>query len=406
MVVRRQVAKIRSQCGVRVVPGRSARSHSGRGDPSACRRPDEARRPRAVDGRSSHASPAFTRSSSARSVVRVVHATPRYSHSTIMATRAPDLAAAAAVLLPCAAWQISPRRADRSGDARTDGRRRRVGRRPHHPRSDRRDDRLRQDRSRHRAHRGGAARRRPDAADRPEGRPHQPLPHLPRAAPPPTSSRGSTTAQAQGGRRVVREFAAAAGADVDRRPGRLGLGPADIAALRRRGLHDLHPGSQSGVPLNIVGSLQVAGGHRRRRGRRRRDRGLRQGLLGLVGIDADPLSSREHILLSNLIPTSGRRGAPRPADAGRHGPDAADPQARRVRPRRVLPAERPHGARDAAERAARLAVVRRVDERPPARHRHHAATPPTAGRGARSSPPRTWATRSASSSPRSCCRSS
>ena len=43
--------------------------------------------------------------------------------------------------------------------------------------------------------------------------------------------------------------------------------------------------------------------------------------------------------------------------------DAADPQARRVRARRVLPAEGPHRVRDAAQRPARLAVVRGVGER-------------------------------------------
>jgi hypothetical protein len=34
------------------------------------------------------------------------------------------------------------------------------------------------------------------------------------------------------------------------------------------------------------------------------------GLLGLVGIDADPLASREHILLSNLIHHSWSEGRP------------------------------------------------------------------------------------------------
>ena len=33
------------------------------------------------------------------------------------------------------------------------------------------------------------------------------------------------------------------------------------------------------------------------------------GLLGLVGIEADPLSSREHILLANLIETAVARRA-------------------------------------------------------------------------------------------------
>jgi hypothetical protein len=60
------------------------------------------------------------------------------------------------------------------------------------------------------------------------------------------------------------------------------------------------PGSRSGVPIDVVGSLQAPATD---------DEeivadeigGFVSGLLGLVGIDADPLSSREHILLSNLI---------------------------------------------------------------------------------------------------------
>jgi hypothetical protein len=61
------------------------------------------------------------------------------------------------------------------------------------------------------------------------------------------------------------------------------------------------PGSRAGVPVNIVGSLQapevaadaeIVGDE---------IEGYVSGLLALVGVEADPLSSREHILLSNLI---------------------------------------------------------------------------------------------------------
>ena len=62
------------------------------------------------------------------------------------------------------------------------------------------------------------------------------------------------------------------------------------------------------MPVNIVGSLQVPG-DRRRRDRRRRDRRVRvRACSALVGIDADPLSSREHILLANLIQHSWSQG--------------------------------------------------------------------------------------------------
>ncbi len=61
------------------------------------------------------------------------------------------------------------------------------------------------------------------------------------------------------------------------------------------------PGSQSGVPVNIVGSLQVPEDISDAEVVGDEIEGYVSGLLGLVGVQADPLSSREHILLSNLI---------------------------------------------------------------------------------------------------------
>ena len=61
------------------------------------------------------------------------------------------------------------------------------------------------------------------------------------------------------------------------------------------------PGSRSGVPVDIVGSLQAPGDQSDAEVVADEIEGYVSGLLGLVGIDADPLSSREHILLSNLI---------------------------------------------------------------------------------------------------------
>jgi hypothetical protein len=68
------------------------------------------------------------------------------------------------------------------------------------------------------------------------------------------------------------------------------------------------PGSRSGVPVNIVGSLQVPDDMGDAEIVGDEIEGYVSGLLGLVGIDADPLSSREHILLSNLIDHSWREG--------------------------------------------------------------------------------------------------
>mgnify|MGYP005811813049 CR=1 FL=1 len=68
------------------------------------------------------------------------------------------------------------------------------------------------------------------------------------------------------------------------------------------------PGSQSGVPLNIVGSLQVPDDMNDAESVADEIEGYVTGLLGLVGIAADPLASREHILLSNLIQHSWSQG--------------------------------------------------------------------------------------------------
>jgi hypothetical protein len=81
-----------------------------------------------------------------------------------------------------------------------------------------------------------------------------------------------------------------------------GLGSENIATLRAATDYTIYtPGSQSGVPINIVGSLQapVEMGDAEVVGDE--IEGYVSGLLGLVGMEADPLSSREHILLSNLI---------------------------------------------------------------------------------------------------------
>ena len=81
-----------------------------------------------------------------------------------------------------------------------------------------------------------------------------------------------------------------------------GLTAQDIAGLRAGTDFTVYtPGSQSGVPVNIVGSLQVPADTADAEVVGDEIEGYVSGLLGLVGIEADPLSSREHILLSNLI---------------------------------------------------------------------------------------------------------
>ena len=62
------------------------------------------------------------------------------------------------------------------------------------------------------------------------------------------------------------------------------------------------------MPVNIVGSLQAPADTSDVETMRDEIDGYVSGLLGLVGIEADPLSSREHILLANLIETSWAAG--------------------------------------------------------------------------------------------------
>ena len=70
------------------------------------------------------------------------------------------------------------------------------------------------------------------------------------------------------------------------------------------------PGSDSGVPLDIVGSLAAPDIDWSTDAETARDEieGFVSSLLVLAGITADPISSREHILLSNLIETSWQAG--------------------------------------------------------------------------------------------------
>ena len=81
-----------------------------------------------------------------------------------------------------------------------------------------------------------------------------------------------------------------------------GITPDRIATLREKATFTIYtPGSNAGVGLDIIGSLQAPGAGADPEIVGDEIEGFVSGLLGLVDIDADPLSSREHILLSNLI---------------------------------------------------------------------------------------------------------
>ncbi len=84
-----------------------------------------------------------------------------------------------------------------------------------------------------------------------------------------------------------------------------------ISELRDKADFSIYtPGSEAGLPVNIVGSLAHPELSWDTEAETLRDeiQGFVSGLLGLLGIDADPISSREHILLSNLIEHAWRQG--------------------------------------------------------------------------------------------------
>ena len=90
-----------------------------------------------------------------------------------------------------------------------------------------------------------------------------------------------------------------------------GLGSPELAALHESAPVSIYtPGSSAGRSLNVLGSLRAPGGDFDAAAEQLHDEieGFVSGLLGLIGVAADPLSSREHILLSNLIEKSWRAG--------------------------------------------------------------------------------------------------
>jgi hypothetical protein len=89
------------------------------------------------------------------------------------------------------------------------------------------------------------------------------------------------------------------------------LGAADIAALKKGHEAVIYtPGSRSGVALNVMASLEAPKVAFEAAEEDLRDEiaGIVAGLLGLVNIDADPLQSRESILLSTLIESAWKKG--------------------------------------------------------------------------------------------------
>jgi hypothetical protein len=90
-----------------------------------------------------------------------------------------------------------------------------------------------------------------------------------------------------------------------------GIGPDRIGRLRASAEFTIYtPGSGAGVPLNLLGSLRAPGPDWDRHGEATRQEieGFVSSLLTIADLDADPLTSPAHILLSNVIEHAWREG--------------------------------------------------------------------------------------------------
>jgi len=80
-----------------------------------------------------------------------------------------------------------------------------------------------------------------------------------------------------------------------------GISPSRIESLRSNVDFTIYtPGSNAGIPLNVIGSLN-APANADPETLQDEIEGLTSSLLAMVGITGDPLSSREHILVSNIV---------------------------------------------------------------------------------------------------------
>ena len=241
----------------------------------------------------------------------------------------------------------------------------------------------------------------------PKGDLAEPAAHVPRAAPedfPPWINEDDARKKGLDARRLR----APAGGAVEEGARRVGPGRrAHPAPAGRRGLRHLHAGQRRrACPVSILKSFAAppAGDPRRRRALPRAHRRPRRPACSAsLGIDADPIQSREHISDRDHPRRRLARGArPRPGRAHPGDPDAARRARRRDRPRVVLPRQGALRAGDAAQQPARLAGLRRVDAGRAARRGPHALHARGQAADRRSSRSRTSATRSACSSSRCC----
>jgi uncharacterized protein DUF87 len=110
-----------------------------------------------------------------------------------------------------------------------------------------------------------------------------------------------------------------------------GVGRERMQALRDAADVTIYtPGSESGIPLNVIGSLAAPALSWETEAETLRDEieGTVTSLLALVGIQADAIASREHVLLSNLIENAWRAG--RDLDLGKLIGEVAQPPLRKL----------------------------------------------------------------------------
>ena len=152
--------------------------------------------------------------------------------------------------------------------------------------------------------------------------------------------------------------------------------PERIAKLRDSAPMTIYtPGSTAGVAVNVLGSLDPPDLSWDTEAEVLRDEieAYVSSLLTLAGVESDPVSGREHVLLANIIEAAWREGrGDRPGGSARPDRPAAVPQAGGVRGRCVLPGEGPHRPRHETQRAGGLALVRRLARGGATRHRRHA----------------------------------
>ena len=81
-----------------------------------------------------------------------------------------------------------------------------------------------------------------------------------------------------------------------------GIAPERIAQLKAAADFVIFtPGSTAGIPVSVLQSFRRPAGELGDEETQEKVKGVTSALLGLVGIDADPIRSREHILISSII---------------------------------------------------------------------------------------------------------